>query len=898
MSLFKTKEWWRTKCGSNETFDRSSLLVAPLFGDDRKDCIVIGSHQGYLRIYYLSSQWQDETKSSTGYKSIDLMTETKLGDCIVDLKAGKLVSGSQDPHLAVLTSSKLIVYTVTLTKGSNEQGDQCNLEIAYEHRLPRFPASLVVGPFGGVRNRDFLCVQCLDGTYQNIAEFGRNGKHEETKNEAAKSLEPEWSYNIGEAVVDIGAVTLSSFEIGIVVLGEKNLYCFKDTGASLKYTKRLDYKALCFHAYVIEPDGKLMVFVIADTSTLMIYEGTTLKWSAQLPFVPVAVTRAHFQYLDGLIVILSEEGQLEACYLGSEPSLFIAPAVHRRGFDYVAAEEELLELRRKLKEMKLSEIYLGISESVYVYNVIFVSKFNRNWVSRVSTGDQLAVTPVTDMELLVNVNISPDLEPCPFVDKESNEDQEIRQLSMCRATIELSSYTTLYGDKQVLQTLIYPSGNLSVMSSEVKITATYENDRGNVRIIQKTTELPLKLMLRACPPENTSTFTVIIKCNESLVGFNQLFPEFSGDHLRRQNWNTLGLQHIQTGHVVTIVSGSTSNRYRVQSNDGLSMSLVVQQLVNRLKDKSTGRLAASISQHHVQLVHVQMELHFLCRQEVDRINTELALLMTQLRNIEKRMLRAARERNSRSLTATGLSFLLSSTYDAISGLLDDLAAAQTNIPNPRHSNSKSSDSFNNIQHFRGRSLRLSLSAYLSILPEADIAGARIERMTHDSNKLCKSKYIATTTTITTTTTTTITTKKYRMIAVIMTACAIRMLQKREHARHGLHCALRLLLLLLRLNVNNDKYTILESAIGFEAQLRDEVNWEEVADAGLAAFLRSVSKKQANNAENKSFSWNKFTSMKDVAKLKKRLTHAVERLDDSKESGIDENETESGNFNFS
>lgn len=43
-------------------------------------------------------------------------------------------------------------------------GDQCNLEIAYEHRLPRFPASLVVGPFGGVRGRDFLCVQFLDGT--------------------------------------------------------------------------------------------------------------------------------------------------------------------------------------------------------------------------------------------------------------------------------------------------------------------------------------------------------------------------------------------------------------------------------------------------------------------------------------------------------------------------------------------------------------------------------------------------------------------------------------------------------------------------------------------------------------------------------------------------------------
>lgn len=46
---------------------------------------------------------------------------------------------------------------------------------------------------------------------------------------------------------------------------------------------------------ISEPDGKLMVIVIADTSTLMIYEGTTLKWSAQLPFAPVAVARAHLQ---------------------------------------------------------------------------------------------------------------------------------------------------------------------------------------------------------------------------------------------------------------------------------------------------------------------------------------------------------------------------------------------------------------------------------------------------------------------------------------------------------------------------------------------------------------------------------------------------------------------------
>ncbi|XP_033176723.1 protein PTHB1-like [Bombus impatiens] len=164
MSLFKTKEWWRTRCGANETFDKHSLLAAPLFGKERQDVLVVGSHDGYLRMYSPSSRWVDETKSPTNYKSTDLMIETRLDDCIVDMKAGKFVSGSQDLRLAVLTPSKLTVYNVALVDQSTEYGDRCELKIAYEHPLPRFPASLTTGPFGGVRGRDFLCVQCLDGT--------------------------------------------------------------------------------------------------------------------------------------------------------------------------------------------------------------------------------------------------------------------------------------------------------------------------------------------------------------------------------------------------------------------------------------------------------------------------------------------------------------------------------------------------------------------------------------------------------------------------------------------------------------------------------------------------------------------------------------------------------------
>lgn len=67
----------------------------------------------------------------------------------------------------------------------------------------------------------------------------------------ADKLEPDWTYNIGEAILDIQAVTLTSFETGIMVLGERHLFCLKDNCSTMKYAKRLEYKPLCFRAYII-----------------------------------------------------------------------------------------------------------------------------------------------------------------------------------------------------------------------------------------------------------------------------------------------------------------------------------------------------------------------------------------------------------------------------------------------------------------------------------------------------------------------------------------------------------------------------------------------------------------------------------------------------------------------
>lgn len=92
MSLFYSKEWWRTRCGADESFDRQSLTITTLFGNEKKDMIIVGSHSGYLRIYSPSSAWNEDAKSPTGYKTTDLIIEAKIAECIIDVKVGKFVS--------------------------------------------------------------------------------------------------------------------------------------------------------------------------------------------------------------------------------------------------------------------------------------------------------------------------------------------------------------------------------------------------------------------------------------------------------------------------------------------------------------------------------------------------------------------------------------------------------------------------------------------------------------------------------------------------------------------------------------------------------------------------------------------------------------------------------------
>lgn len=44
-------------------------------------------------------------------------------------------------------------------------------------------------------------------------------------------------------------------------------------------------------------ENKLMILMASDSKTLLVYENTSLKWAARLPFQPVTLNRGSFKVM-------------------------------------------------------------------------------------------------------------------------------------------------------------------------------------------------------------------------------------------------------------------------------------------------------------------------------------------------------------------------------------------------------------------------------------------------------------------------------------------------------------------------------------------------------------------------------------------------------------------------
>ena len=121
------------------------------------------------------------------------------------------------------------------------------------------PKVLIPGPFKYMPKTDsFITVnsswELESYKYQILATSATTleRKNNENSNAKQKKILPEFTYNLGEAALDIDIVLNSSStsSCSILVLGERNLYCFSDS-CVLRYMKKFDYNPSCFCAYPI-----------------------------------------------------------------------------------------------------------------------------------------------------------------------------------------------------------------------------------------------------------------------------------------------------------------------------------------------------------------------------------------------------------------------------------------------------------------------------------------------------------------------------------------------------------------------------------------------------------------------------------------------------------------------
>uniref|UniRef100_A0A4W3J114 Bardet-Biedl syndrome 9 n=1 Tax=Callorhinchus milii TaxID=7868 RepID=A0A4W3J114_CALMI len=631
MSLFKARDWWSTTLGEHEEFDLGCLCVADVDNSGSgNDKIIIGSYKGILRVY--SPQ---PSKPGATAQPEELILEIQLQDPILQVEVGKFVSGTELLHLAVLHPRKLSVFAVSGTMGTVEHGNQYQLKLMYEHNLQRTACNLTYGGFGGIKGRDLMCIQSMDGMLiffeQESYSFGRylpgfllpgplkyssrsdsfitvsssrqveNYKYQvlavatdaETKQNSeqqklgsGKKLTKDWIVNIGEQALDICIVSFMQAASSIFVLGERNLFCFKENG-QLRFMKKMEYSPSCFLPYGSVSEGTINTLIGNHNNMLLIYQDVTLKWAAQLSHISVAVRVANFQDLKCVVVTLSDSGHLQCSYLGTDPSLFQAPKVESRELNYEEMDGELKELQRVIREVTI-------------------------W-------SRLAVQNV--------------------------------KLSVC-----------------VLPPLAVTQDKFTF--AEVGIP----------RIAHCKFSLPLKLVCQQSQPSKNATNKITIETNKPPVNLLALFPDFLGQSDDDQI-NVLGLK-LFSGATTTVLASKTSRRYRVQCDQFEDLWLITKEIVQRLQEnfasQGTQDFMCKFPGPIPLLEYFELiDKHFELRLNAEKYKELLSERAVQFRAIQRRLLTHFKDKTPTPLR--NLDTLLDGTYRQLIALADAAEENQTDL---------------------------------------------------------------------------------------------------------------------------------------------------------------------------------------------------------------------------
>ncbi|XP_046859172.1 protein PTHB1-like [Xenia sp. Carnegie-2017] len=694
MSLFKGREWWSTSAGCGEEFDLGCLCVANINNDvSSSDKIIVGSYHGMLRIFM---------PRSAEFKPEDLMLEIQMSQPILQVEAGRYVSGSDKLHLGILHPRKFSVYSVSVISGAVEHGNHFTLQLVYEHILDRTAYSFTFGPFGSIQGKDFICVASMDGMLsffeQEMFAFGRflpgfllpapvryvvktdsfvtcsssklvecfkyqtlaaatdaeTKESKDLKKISGKRLMPDWTCNIGDNAVNVVVAEYNNLS-AIFVLGERGFYGLQCNGALL-FMKKFEYNSSCILPYGTFKEETFNLLVGTHNKTLMIYQNITLIWAAQLPHCPVDVRVANFTNMKGIIVTLDETGHIYCSYLGTDPSMFIAPPPQSRDVQYDDIDDEMRELHKVIRESSSnSELVLKPSE-----------KDELSLLADIPTclDETTCAVPDENGETYPSITVKLALECCAnYPIGNVTVAVDVTYPIICNKP---SSVVPRIGDAKArteIEVSFYLCCSCVPSSMKVRALATYTTALGSPRISQCEFELPVFLVLRGCSPIKNAICKLTLDSNKPSVDLGEIFQDMVED--RGEPQVALGLEYIN-GPVVTILVSKTSQRYRIQCDRFDGLWLVVQQLVTRLHNyfaDAKDDIALQVSFAGPVPLKFYFELidnHFEQRLNQQKYREILAQRSAQFRAIQRRLLTKYKDKTPSPLG--NLDTLLDGTY--------------------------------------------------------------------------------------------------------------------------------------------------------------------------------------------------------------------------------------------
>jgi len=632
------------------------------------------------------------------------MLEVQLQQPILQVEAGKFVSGVDQLHLAVLHPRKLAVYNVSVISGAVEHGNHYTLNLVYEHILERTAYNMTYGPFGGVKNKDFMCVQSMDGMlsffeqesfafgrflpgfllpgplsyvtktdsfltvsssrlvesykYQTLAVATDANKKEDIGNKkvSGKKLTMDWTSNIGEHAIDIVVFSSSNAPLSIFVLGERSLFCLNENG-TVRFMKKFEYNPSCFIPYTSVVEGAVNTLIATFNKTLMIYQNIALAWAAQLPHIPVAVRVASFQELQGVIVTLDETGYLHCAYLGTDPSMMVTPAPEARDINYEEADVEMRELQKEIKESTISSEILPRAQQKedLLISVHVPTSLDSVSQSAVDDGDDESFPSIT-----VTITLKSQA-PSPI------ENVVLSVISSPPIMCNRSSIVfPIIGDRSEpvsAEVSFYSRGGSVPASLKAQITATYVTNTEAPRVAQTDIHFPLSVVCKCCAPMKNANHKLTIDTNKPPVNLAEIFSDMVNDAVIPMA--AIGIQYFG-GPVVTILASKTSQRYRIQCDVFQGMWLILYELCKRLegyykKNKDSVQFRASfMGPLPLQEYYELIDAHFEQRLNQTKYRELLAQRAQQFRAIQRRLLTRFKDKTPAPLA--NLDTLLDGTY--------------------------------------------------------------------------------------------------------------------------------------------------------------------------------------------------------------------------------------------